>query len=233
VLPFLKREKPDIVALQEVMEADIPQFERALGAESVFIKNSNSWDLFRGNPPKLVESIKGAFGVAVFSRHPILTTDIFMYAEHDEFLELQFQKAGFDKGSIQRGLITIVIRVEGQIYSFATTHFNWTPDGSTSDEQIVCMKKLLQHVQELGPCVMAGDFNAPRGKEVFSMITTIMKDNIPPETTTTLDQEIHGVKGLQFVVDGMFSQPPYIVSNVRVVSGVSDHCALVGEVTRS
>jgi hypothetical protein len=65
------------------------------------------------------------------------------------------------------------------------------------------------------------------------MMASVMKDNIPPEVTTTLDQEIHGVKGLQFVVDGMFSQPPYVVNNVRVVTGVSDHCALVGEVSRA
>lgn len=57
-------------------------------------------------------------------------------------------------------------------------------------------------------------------------------DNIPPHITNTLDSMFHRVPSLIRLVDGIFSTPEYNVQNVTVRSGISDHCAIVGEITK-
>jgi hypothetical protein len=75
--------------------------------------------------------------------------------------------------------------------------------------------------------------NAPRGKESFSRLAKKYKDNIPPEYKTSIDQNLHKVKGIQFMVDGLFTTPSYKASDVKLVDGVSDHMAVVAEITKS
>ena len=90
------------------------------------------------------------------------------------------------------------------------------------------MLRLFEQKKEI---VFCGDFNAPRGGEVFSTLATVFTDNIPSSVTTTMDNALHrvGDKLRPLVVDGLFTRG-YKASNVRVVCGVSDHCAVVGEI---
>lgn len=79
--------------------------------------------------------------------------------------------------------------------------------------------------------VIAGDFNIPRGNEMYQKLQTHFRDNIPTEVESTVDPILHyankDISGtLKLVVDYIWSTPKYKVENVRVVSGVSDHCAL-------
>jgi hypothetical protein len=66
------------------------------------------------------------------------------------------------------------------------------------------------------------------------MLADKYSDQIPVDIKTTLDASIHrsGSKPdfPEFVVDGLFTAGKYKVSDVRVVSGVSDHCALIANI---
>jgi hypothetical protein len=44
---------------------------------------------------------------------------------------------------------------------------------------------------------------------------------------TSLDQNLHRVKGLQYMVDGCFSSGDVNVTSVKLCDGVSDHMAVV------
>ena len=53
------------------------------------------------------------------------------------------------------------------------------------------------------------------------------------DVKTTIDNQLHRSDDeIMVVVDGFFSQPEYEVDQVRVVPGVSDHMAIIGEVER-
>ena len=83
---------------------------------------------------------------------------------------------------------------------------------------------------------MCGDFNAPRGGEIFSALATRWHDNIPGTYHTSLDLSLHkagkvdGERLATLMVDGLFTTPGYRTSRVELVPGVSDHCAIVAEV---
>ena len=77
--------------------------------------------------------------------------------------------------------------------------------------------------------VLAGDFNIPRGNANYQKMVARYHDNVPPGVVTTIDWDLHKAKGegkpkIEVVVDYIWSTPSYLVKDVRVVSGVSDHC---------
>ena len=85
----------------------------------------------------------------------------------------------------------------------------------------------------LSDVVFCGDFNAPRGRETWLIIASKLKDNIPQDITTTIDGHLHRAGDLQIVVDGLFTSKNYKASDVRVISGISDHCAIVANIEHS
>jgi len=87
-------------------------------------------------------------------------------------------------------------------------------------------------LETLGDFVLAGDFNAPRGKEIFSLLAERYTDNIPQKYTSSIDGTLHKAGPLPYMIDGIFSTPLYEVVDVEMVCGVSDHCAFKAFVTK-
>jgi hypothetical protein len=92
--------------------------------------------------------------------------------------------------------------------------------------------RLLDIFANLKDFVFSADLNAPRGLLVFDTIAKKYKDNIPKEYDTSIDQNLHRVKGLKLMVDGLFSTSTYKASNVKLVDGLSDHMAIVAEIAK-
>lgn len=224
VFPFLEKEQPDTVAIQEILERDVPKFKQRLGYHAFYVRfcDNSSRFILNNASEQLAPS-----GVAILSKHPFLFTNNERYANEDKDNER------LNKGTVlmHRDLLSVGVMVRGERYVFATTHFTWVPDGKSSEHQKHHLRKMMRVLENVGPCVFTGDFNAVRGLEIFDELARFMKDNIPSNVTTTLDQHLHRVPGLQLVVDGFFSKLPYIVSNVRVVDGISDHCAIIGTIS--
>ncbi|HEY5810705.1 MAG TPA: endonuclease/exonuclease/phosphatase family protein, partial [Povalibacter sp.] len=82
--------------------------------------------------------------------------------------------------------------------------------------------------------VLCGDFNAPRGRPLFSLFTDELglTDHLPPTVTTTIDPQLHRAGALQLVVDTIFSTPHYQVEDVQVLEGISDHKGILATLRR-
>ena len=141
--------------------------------------------------------------------------------------------------SINCALSLVDIEKDGAVFSVATTHFLWSRGGRLNMYQRASMRKLLRLLEKAGEFVLTGDFNAPRGGEIFGMLATKYKDNVPSRYKTSIDASLHRAgkehagELADKMVDGLFSTPAYVVSNVELISGVSDHCAIVANVTAS
>lgn len=222
IFPLIDAEKPDVICMQEVFQDDIDMIKSRLGFEcryqGILSLAENSVNL----------SPKGIWGIAIFTRFPIVDTCVEFYVKKNNFLP-QFHG---EPNSTDRAILIVDMLVGDEKFRIATTHFTWSPGGSVTDEQRHDLTKLLAITDRYTPMVLTGDFNAPRGKEIFDTLTTKFKDNIPPEVQTSIDPNLHRKKNLQFMVDGLFTSPEYTASNVRVISGVSDHQAIVAEVDK-
>ena len=124
------------------------------------------------------------------------------------------------------------VKKDDTVFRIGTTHFTWTPDAAPNQLQREDTTALLNTMKLVGHIVLMGDFNAPRGGEIFSIFANNFKDNVPVQYTSSIDGALHRAGELPHMVDGIFSTEEYIVSNVRMVCGISDHCGLFGMITK-
>jgi endonuclease/exonuclease/phosphatase family metal-dependent hydrolase len=220
VIPFLKAEDPDVVTVQELMERDVAKLEEALGMPCFYA------------PMCLhpAEKNPGIMGDGIFSKHPMIKSENIYYHKSANPVVLHTEGV---PGTTANAVTLCDIEKEGEIFRIATTHFTWTPDGKPNDLQRRDMENMLKVLSTQGEFVFSGDFNAPRGGEMFGVLAQIYKDNIPPEVTSSIDGTIHRAGPLPYMVDGIFSTPGYQVSNVVMHTGVSDHCAFSALITKN
>ncbi len=228
---FLEREMPDIFCAQELLQKDIPLLEKTLGAHSVFA-------------PMCYRTIDGDVmvqGVGIFSRLPMknVVRDYYLGTKEGIGLvdSIRFNTHNADDlARLHETLAHVLLRCDvekdGEQFRISTTHFTWTPDGEANDFQRGDCAKMLGLLEKAGDIVFCGDLNAPRGGEIFKKLSEHFTDNVPPQYNSSLDKELHRVKNLEHMVDCMFSTDGYVVSDVKMLSGLSDHCALTATIAK-
>lgn len=232
IIPFLKERQPEVVLLQDCFKRGMNMIADGLGLEPAFAPHERRELYFdHGN----IE----VCGVATLSRYGFTDKDIFYYVRdaekelpmHQEFMN----RPGEEVARLRRAaLLTDVDKGLAQ-FRFANLYFTWTPDGQASDYQRKDLQVLLNYFSMFSEIILCGDFNAPRGREIFDKLSAVYTDNIPTDVLSTLDPQLHyaaRVKGLQLVVDGLFTTSGYRARDIEVVSGVSDHCAVVATVSK-
>lgn len=226
VLKFLKREKANVVCLQEVFENNFEIFKSELDMNGEFFPTVN---VISETP--WAKNTSGLIGVGILTDKSLTPRfrEIYYRGERNKVKEYIWRKP--NSGGRVVGWVELI---KGGIrFKIATTHFTWSDKGLATDLQRRDIKKLLRVLSGLGEFVLCGDFNAPRGDEIWSELSKRYKDNIPPEVQSTIDPKLHRNGALKLVVDGLFSTPEYVVRGVKVKSGVSDHQAVMGGVSYS
>lgn len=224
VLPFLLKESPDVICFQEVLKSDLSKYELALKKKSFFKP------LWKGS---VSLGFTEMHGVAILADDFKRTHHEYYYGSEDAIVP---DRRSVDVKNVrnesQLPIITADIfnKKDKKIYRIATTHLTWTWEGESTSFQLKDAQKLLSVLETEGELVLTGDFNAPRGRKTFSLIETKYKDNIPLKYKTSLDQNLHKAKGLEYMVDGLFTTPAYVAEDVHFVDGVSDHMAVISKI---
>lgn len=220
VLDFVSREKPDVLCLQEVLERDVPVFEKALDTRGIFAP--------MGILP-VADSREEIIGVGIFSSFPLNNVQSHYYAKYGREPRVWTDEV---TNLADRVLLSAKITTGETSYTVATTHFTWTPDGQATDRQRRDLSAFLDVLSRYDEILFSGDMNAPRGLETFEAIANRYQDHIPPEYLTSLDPELHKTKGEKhLMVDGLFGTPHYSTTDVRLQSGISDHMAIVATIS--
>jgi len=227
VLKFLKKENAEVICLQECLEENFDFFKKELDFEGVF-KTLSYVD--SATYPDLKDKRQG---IAIFTKK-ILDSGYIFYAGSEENTPRPFveYKLG-EKFNANRALIWVKTEdSNGLPYTFITTHLPDTCRGVTTPYQLEVADAFLKKLEAFKEFVLCGDMNARRGEEAFGKIAEKYKDNIPSEYKTSLDQNLHRVKGLQNMVDGLFTTPTYKAYDVKLVDGLSDHMAIIALVDK-
>ncbi len=219
-LTWIEREKPDVLCVQECFRVSLPEFAKLgyFAQQFVPLLHISQENPFRAQT-------LGDWGIAVLSRWPIRLIEVKAYrGQLGQLSEL------VEPNSPLRAVLVVEVENEEQIFRVAVVHHTRTPDGDITPEQRRDTLALLKILEPYPSLILCGDFNAARGKEAWSMLEAKYRDNVPPEVKSTIDGTLHYAGDLQLVVDGIFSTPDYRVENVRVHTGVSDHCGLTAEI---
>lgn len=222
IAAFIDRERPDLLCLQELCERDIPFFEALMGGRMAFAPMVRH----PGEGPSDV------VGIGMIARAEALTDVVADYYSGSPqsireitFFSIQGQRSA-DPLSIAEVMLTATLRG----MRIAVTHLNVTPLGTSTPYQRESAGKLIRlaqsQAQQAGDLLLVGDFNAPRGRPTFDLIAEQFIDGIPAHYTSSIDGSLHRAGDIPFMVDGLFHTPGYRLENVRLSTGVSDHCAL-------
>lgn len=231
VLPFLRTHTPDVLCLQELLERDVPHFEALFSFRTSFVPLSLYQDK-AGNA--------GPQGICIFSNIPIVRDEVRYYVRNTQELPTTVAEQIATYSQANRAVLFVEVEKDRVIHRISTTHFTWSERGEATALQrshLSMLMDVLCEEEEKG-FVLCGDFNLPRGGELFSQIAKKYKDNIPAHYETSIDIDLHRAKdddpvGLSTkMVDGLFTTPEYRASDVSLVSGVSDHCAIVATIEK-
>ncbi len=231
VIPFLKSERPDVVCLQEAFEVDLELFKQELGLEGFFVPTCVIDTLLN---PRLKP--KGKWGIAMITNNDLMKFHWDNYHIETIGNEALPRYITTTDNVGNKAYIVGSGMFENKYFKIITTHCSVSPNGCVTELQRSQMSQFLSKIRIEREYVLCGDFNTPRGGGLWNELSGLYRDNIPVEILTTIDNVLHqrgsNGKSINFVVDGLFSTPCYTVSSVKVQNGVSDHCAIIGNVSR-
>ncbi|MEN9561229.1 MAG: hypothetical protein RIQ56_502 [Candidatus Parcubacteria bacterium] len=230
VIPFLENKKPDVVCVQELMEYDVSQIEHALGASCLYFPATRHQ----------AEGKSGILGIGIFSRLPVIRHAAHFYAGEPGAIKDFDSSSHLSKRKTENHFIALADITAGDSeFRVCTTHFTWTPDGLPDEHQRTDAREMMRLLETFGEFVLCGDFNAPRGGEIFSLLTSKYRDNIPAKYVTSLDVNLHRAtkEGRRSeienkMVDGLFTTTAYSAAEVSLEFGISDHAAVVGLISK-
>jgi endonuclease/exonuclease/phosphatase family metal-dependent hydrolase len=228
VLPFIERVQPDVLCVQECFQTDLPRIAKVMGGADPFYA-----------PKCFYKNTDELFGTAIFSRLPMTDTRIEQYGGAAKFGNSDHTSPETLYATMQFKVAVVTVEKDEQSFRIGTVHFPLTRAGAVSEYQRDALRNLKTALAKEERLILCGDFNAPRGGEIFSELATTWKDNIPAHYKTSLDLDIHrngkvnAAELADKMVDGLFTTPHYKATNVELVCGVSDHCAIVAEITAS
>ncbi len=230
ILPFFQRENPDVVCLQEAPESFANELQR-LGFETFFTPMCIDKD------PTSDELT--TIGLIMASKFPFESKAIYYHKPTDEIV--LFDRSDFHN-TVSDAYIFSSIKTQEGIYNIATTHPLKTKDGAEDDFQIGIINVMLEKLALEESHIICGDFNIPRGyNSNYNLIAAKYKDCIPETYKSSLDKDLH-VKGHNepngpitdvYMVDYIFTQPPYRAEHVRLEFGLSDHAGIVAEINKT
>lgn len=168
-------------------------------------------------------------GIAILSRLKIKKGEALYYNGAPDML-VNFMPEKTTQSSVCRAILVANLEFKDDIFFVSTTHFTWSEKGLPSYQQLQNLESLLKNLKSYPEIILCGDFNAPRGGVIFNKLSSLYKDNIPDFYTTSIDKNLHYAGEVNLMVDGLFSTKKYKVSDVKLISGVSDHLAITANV---
>src|SRR3989344_3852319 len=134
VIPFIEREKPDVLCLQEVMEQDFWDFRKRFGFCDGFYAPMSLSRSFRDDR----EFELMPRGIGLLSRLPVSGTHVrYYYGNPNDPVPVfkRFPDGRIDQTTIHKMFLWATVMRGDEAFTIGTTHFTWSEKGMADDEQ--------------------------------------------------------------------------------------------------
>lgn len=224
---FIKKEDPDIVAMQEVYDGRNPKFENRFRTMDVF-KKEFTYSAF--SPVFLDTQDIGNVeqGNAIFSKFPISNPSvIFFDTPYGKFTSDNSEDFGRIPGILQQA-ISALNNIELNICNI---HGIWGLDGEDNERRLKMSKAIIREIKNKENVILAGDFNVKPNTQTIRNIESHLKNIFKDELETTFNMKHKDNTGYATsVVDMIFVSKRFeIVDRYAPNVDVSDHIPLVCE----
>lgn len=239
-LRFISREKPDIIALQEVYNnnrADLPLIFRAY--QAALESSGLPYHHFAPTFEEPTEHGVVTQGNAVFSRFPIVGKDV-IYYDHPfglrNFAEVDWKNLNPDSErfanwaeNTPRNLQHVIINMNGTELNVFNTQGIWGKDGGDNPRRLAMSDTIIRAIKGKKNNILAGDLNTDERTVSISNIQNHLTDIFRGQRQTSFNLRRKSHPGFSHaVVDFVFVSPNIkVVSKSSPDSDVSDHLPIL------
>ncbi|MBI3486184.1 endonuclease/exonuclease/phosphatase family protein [Candidatus Daviesbacteria bacterium] len=228
IVDFVKKENPDIVALQEVYDGRPESLEKKHRTRTELKKSLNF--LYESYAPAYLETLSFGqipSGNLVLSKFPITKSDSFFY-------DIPFRTRTYT-GKVEEGLNTprnlqyCLIEVKNTQINLFNTQGIWGTDGLDNERRLKMADLIVSKIKDKSNVILCGDSNVTQKTQTILKIEKYLKNVFKGELNSTFNLKIK--KGGAFakaVVDILMISP-----NIKVLehscpnTDISDHLPLV------
>ncbi|MFA6193541.1 MAG: endonuclease/exonuclease/phosphatase family protein [Parcubacteria group bacterium] len=229
ILEFIKKENPDILAVQEVYDAEDESLEaRFRSMEVIKEKCGFEYQFFSATCDAVLPEGKIPVGNAIFSHFPIVESNTIFY--HSSFREVDnYENPGGDYSLTPRNIQHALIKVGETELNIFNTQGVWGKDSEDNENRLKMSKAIVEAVKCKQNAILCGDFNVFPNTETIRNIEkhlkNIFKDEL--ETTFNVKQKPNPIFA-NFVVDMIFaSNDLKVIDHYAPNVDVSDHLPLI------
>jgi len=229
ILEFVKKENPDILAVQEAYDANDKNLEDRFRSMDV-IKEACGFEyqFFSATCNVILPEGKIPAGNAIFSRLPIMKTETIFYCS--SFKEVNnYETPGGDYSLTPRNLQHAVIKAGDTELNIFNTQGVWGKDSEDNEGRLKMSKAIVEAVKGKQNAILCGDLNVFPNTETISNIEKHLKNVFKDELKTTFNvkQKPNPIFA-NFVVDMLFaSNDLKVIDHYAPNVDVSDHLPLV------
>jgi endonuclease/exonuclease/phosphatase family metal-dependent hydrolase len=235
-IKILREEKPNVLMLQEVRKDPfmLRNIRQALDMQSMVFAPMGSYC----GPEKMGQALTG---VAILADKELSEDKIHPLGEfnHDPKTAGRFWPEYNDR-PLNSVLLTALYPLKDGLVRVATTHGAWVPKADSGEVSV--MQKLQTAMMKEyfltypdHPIVFGADFNRQVNTAAFCELSPLLRSVLPASVRSTIDPvHIANKEGftLELAVDTICISESLVASDVRVVSGLSDHCMVVATISR-
>lgn len=226
---FIRKEDPDVVAMQEIYDGKNPRLERRYRTIEVFKKKLGFPHYIFA--PAFIGSLSiGNIeqGNAIFSKVPITSEKVtFFDKSYGKFNAEDSKDFGLIPRILQHGLIGL----DNLKLNIFNIHGIWGLDGKDNSRRLKMSKIIIREIKDKENVILAGDFNVELNTQTIKNIECHLKNVFKDELKTTFNMKHKDEGGYATaVVDMIFVSKHFkIVDRYMMDVDVSDHMPLVCE----
>lgn len=233
LVSFIKETDPDICAMQEVSSGKINFY---MGTQNTFeiLKERLGWNAVFYSDVEIVDDPLSLFGNAVFSKYPILKSNVVPLKTFRPVTLFEFNNNPNDIwADLPRHMLDATVDFSGMQIHAVSVHGRRVVPPIDSPESTRQAKLMTKYLKSLGgePFIVGGDFNMPPETEVIKIMETV-SGNLMADSGVkqTLNPKVHELGEKGYLVDFIFTSKHFkkISLDVPQVT-VSDHLPVVAE----
>ena len=236
LIVFLRHEKPDVLAMQEVYHGHDPTMERRFRSFGVLQEATGLGH--SAFAPAFSEDLPGFSvlnGNAVLSRFPIRKHEHWFYDlpynPHYVGRPGNYHTTPYN---LQHVVVGLPHRVHLHVFN---THGIWDEHGRDTLRRLHMAQVILERMAGCSPAVLCGDFNVNEGTQTVANLSAALVNVFAPnkrKTSFNLDHKPPRSGFGSAVVDFIFTTPEIVVrAHRQSQDDVSDHRPLVCEFSLS
>ena len=187
IVSFIKKENPDIIAMQEVYDGKDPSFDKNFRSVEEFGKNLDYPYYFFAAALLDTRSIGDIEkGNAIFSKFPIVEKDV-------AFFDIPYGKFNEEKATSwefePRNMIHAGVNVKRSMIDVFNVHGIWGENGRDNKRRLKMGNIIVEKVKNKENVILAGDFNILPNTETIQNIEKYLANVFKNDLTSSFNMK--------------------------------------------